>query len=327
MVSLSVIICCYNSESRIERVLEHLARQVTDASLLWEIILVDNNSTDNTVKVAEAYWKERNSGIKLYTCFESTPGLSFARNKGITESEGEYIIFCDDDNLLSSNYVQSMFNLLDKNKSIGIAGAIAEPLYETEPPLWFKENQSLFALGSLSTNSTNITVKPGWVWGAGMIIRRIVVEKIKATGFKQFLTDRVGSKMTTGGDVELCKATSVLGYEIWFNTECYFYHIMDRRRFNLEKFLDLVYENAKNSSYLRLFRVNGITRYVLTKRILLGFFKIPVLIALKYSTGIHIDYKKLQKLKWSLGSVTGNILVLFHFKDLKTNINRLNLKN
>lgn len=323
MKGISVVICCYNSASRIKEVLKHLAAQEVAMGVNWEIIVVDNNSKDNTALIARQYWDELSHPIEMKIVVEQKPGLSFAREAGVANSRYELILFCDDDNLLSKNYLQSMFNLLAANNTIGIAGAVSKPLYESEPPNWFTENEKMFALGSLSPISTDVTLKPGWVWGAGMVIRRTVLEKIKASGYKQFLTDRVGSKMTTGGDVELCKAAVRLGYAIWFNTDCHFYHIMDTRRFNFEKFLDLIYQNAKNNSYFRLFKVKDITIYMLTKRIIMGVFKIPLITALKYCIKINIDPKNLQKLKWSLGSIMGNMLVLIHLKELKANIKQL----
>ena len=77
---VSIIICCYNSSEKIESVLFHIEKQITNG-ILWEVILVDNASNDNTAEVAQQCWTRKD--IQLKIVFESKPGLSNARRKGL----------------------------------------------------------------------------------------------------------------------------------------------------------------------------------------------------------------------------------------------------
>jgi glycosyltransferase involved in cell wall biosynthesis len=98
-INVSIIICCYNSESRISSTLEHIAKQKIE-NLQLEVILVDNNSNDNTAKVAIEVWSKLGNPFSLSILKEPTPGLSYARKKGVSSANGEIIIFCDDDKIL-----------------------------------------------------------------------------------------------------------------------------------------------------------------------------------------------------------------------------------
>jgi len=60
---ISVVICCYNSASRLPATLQHIAEQSLDSEILWEIIIVDNASTDNTAEIASTYWQFLNCRI------------------------------------------------------------------------------------------------------------------------------------------------------------------------------------------------------------------------------------------------------------------------
>ena len=92
----SVIVCCYNSAPRLRETLLHLAQQEVTEGFNWEVVLVDNNSTDGTAEVAQSLWAKYGNPVPLRIVKEHTPGLSYARKKGVEESKGELLVFCDD---------------------------------------------------------------------------------------------------------------------------------------------------------------------------------------------------------------------------------------
>jgi glycosyltransferase involved in cell wall biosynthesis len=99
----------------------HLAFQKVSPEIKWEIIVVDNASTDNTGQVASLNWSKyglAEVGFKVVK--ELKAGLSYARHKGINEAAFEYLIFCDDDNWLSENYIETAYNIISENAKIGI---------------------------------------------------------------------------------------------------------------------------------------------------------------------------------------------------------------
>src|SRR6478736_4840376 len=91
---VSVVVCCYNSVQRLSQTLEHLSRQEVPAHIPWEVIIVDNNSTDGTADFAANCWKKLHCNISFRVVQELQPGLSAARRKGFLSAFYDLIIFC-----------------------------------------------------------------------------------------------------------------------------------------------------------------------------------------------------------------------------------------
>ena len=102
MVGISVVICSYNGESRIADTFCHLYQQTITGHIDWEVILVDNASTDGLVQVARQSW---NGAMPLRILSEPMPGVEHARQTGILAARYSYIIFVDDDNHLAADYL------------------------------------------------------------------------------------------------------------------------------------------------------------------------------------------------------------------------------
>src|SRR5258707_15236118 len=120
---VSVIICCFNSAARIAPTLEHLYNQKNISLSGWEVIIIDNCSTDNTSEKASKIWESfgpEKPRFKIVN--ESTPGLSTAREKGLDEAYYDYVLFCDDDNWLDENYLGIALNIMQNNPRIGALG-------------------------------------------------------------------------------------------------------------------------------------------------------------------------------------------------------------
>ena len=120
MKGVSVIVSCHNSSDRLPPTLKHLGSQKTNTEIAWEIIVIDNASSDNTQRCARKILSQYNIPFKIIE--EPQLGLSYARRRGIMESNYDFIIFCDDDNWLNSEYVQRVYYLLDKYSDIGVLG-------------------------------------------------------------------------------------------------------------------------------------------------------------------------------------------------------------
>lgn len=111
---LSIIIPCYNVEKYIINCLESIKNQLN--SFLYEIILVDDKSTDNSVRVINEYLKDSKMNIKLLVN-EKNSGAGYSRNKAIKEAKYEYISFIDADDYLNDNFYDEMFTKLEKEKA------------------------------------------------------------------------------------------------------------------------------------------------------------------------------------------------------------------
>jgi len=238
---VSVVICCYNSAKLLAVTLEHLSRQKTRKYVDWEVVIVNNASTDNTSEVAATEWKKYpDCKGSLRIAYQPIPGLAAAREKGIEESKYEYIVFCDDDNWLDENFVQNVVRLMRSNPEVAIAGAETQEVCEVEPPEWFhKWKNWSYAVGEQFDRPGDITWSRGFVWGAGMVLRRKALDKLYGDGFKSLLTDRKGKELASGGDTEICYAMRLAGWRIWYDPELKLKHYMTAPRLKWEYFLKL----------------------------------------------------------------------------------------
>lgn len=234
MEGVSVVVCCHNSALRLQQTLYHLIKQQIPEGFNFEIIIVDNNSSDDTVSVATEFWgKNSTPAIAFKIINELQPGLSFARQCGINESKYNFILLCDDDNWLFDNYVYHAFKVLNENKGIGILGGTGIAATEGDQPLpdWFESYKMVYAVGEQAQATGDITTTKGYSYGAGMTIRKEALYDIDLR--KSLLTDRVGRSLSSGGDIELCYKVINNGYRIWWDKELKFYHFISAERLKI----------------------------------------------------------------------------------------------
>ncbi|MBK9190015.1 MAG: glycosyltransferase family 2 protein [Crocinitomicaceae bacterium] len=118
---ITATISTYNREKYLPMVLESLRKQTLSRSL-FEVVLVNNNSPGNTAEIAEKF-RQENPDISFRYYLETQQGLSFGRNRGITESKGKYITFIDDDAFLSDNYLEVIYTTFEKDNSLAAIGS------------------------------------------------------------------------------------------------------------------------------------------------------------------------------------------------------------
>ncbi|MBS1550496.1 MAG: glycosyltransferase, partial [Bacteroidetes bacterium] len=119
---VSVVVCCYNSSKVLPKTLRYLLSQKVPDSVPWEIIIVDNASTDNTSEIAKEILSGSFCKVPFTIVKEPEPGLSAARLKGINTAKYGYIVFCDDDNRLQEDFVKICYDTMESNKEIGVLG-------------------------------------------------------------------------------------------------------------------------------------------------------------------------------------------------------------
>lgn len=221
---VSVIICCYNSEWIIERCLKALIEQKFDNNFPWEIILVNNASTDKTVE--KSYKILQSCLIEFSIIEEKTPGLLAARKCGVYNAKYSYIIFCDDDNILCSDYVCGMFNIMHSDSSIGAYGGIGVAEFGKEPDSIIHKYIASYAIGSQKNYVNRL-------YGAGICVRKDCVEKIYSE-HNFVLIGRCGDKLLAGDDSELVKTIIMQGYKIGSTDELTFIHVLPAKRLTKE---------------------------------------------------------------------------------------------
>lgn len=238
---ISIVICTYNGAKLLPKTIEHLAKQQVRPEIPWEIIIVDNASTDNTAQVAQGELRKWQLPVPYSVLHQPKPGLTFARELAYAHAEFEYILLCDDDNWLNSDYVNLAFDLMEQHPNIGALGGYGDLVYEEEPP-YYATQLRLFANGHQAPQSGKVT--KNIVYGAGCIIRKSAYYKLFQMGFTPLLTDRVASSLSSGGDYEMCYALTLIGYDIWYDARLTFKHYMVKQRQTWDYYLRYLQESA-----------------------------------------------------------------------------------
>ncbi|MCE2896072.1 MAG: glycosyltransferase family 2 protein [Flammeovirgaceae bacterium] len=250
MRGVSVIICCYNSAGRLPNTLFYLSKQTQTIDLNWEIVIVDNASIDETSQVAFHEWKKYKSKISLRVVNEPKQGQFYARERGISESIYDTLVFCDDDNWLEENFVSIANGLMASNPRVGAIGGLGKPFFEASPPKWFSVFIGFFAIGEQNSNFSINGRELSFVYGAGMVVSRAAINELKNQGFTPITTGRSGKRLVSGDDTELCYALQKIGYLIVYSNQLKFLHFMPTRRLTLFYVLRLVFAIGYSSEYL-----------------------------------------------------------------------------
>jgi len=226
---VSLIICTYNGAKLLPATISFILKQEFPEPIPWEVIFIDNASSDNTVKVIEGNWE---GPIHMRIVHEPEPGLVHARQRGIAEARYEYLSFIDDDNWIDPDWISQVYRFFEMHDRAGICGGKNTAVFETDPPAWFSEIQGNFAVGRQGEITSDITDSRGYVWGAGMSLRKSVMETILAGGFKSALTGRKGKELLAGEDTELAFAFRLAGWQIWYCQELGLQHYIPESRFS-----------------------------------------------------------------------------------------------
>lgn len=244
--AISVIICCYNSASRLPQTLRQLQAQDAPEELAWEVIVIDNASTDDTASVAERTWAER-PVAPLQVVPEPQAGLSYARARGAAEARHDIIALVDDDNWTPSQWLATVAEIFRDNPEVGVVGGPTTEACEVEPPPWFPTFKGHYAVYGIDSPG-GVVEQP--VCGAGLCYRRTAWEQLLAEGYTGILTDRKGKELTSGGDVEICAALRLSGWKIWYDPRLLIEHFIPAGRLNWDYLTRLNSGFGKQSVYL-----------------------------------------------------------------------------
>lgn len=227
---ISIVICCYNSGTRIIPTLEHIAKQINSA-IPKELIIVNNNSNDNTLNIVKETWDKCNSSIPFQIINETKPGLIYARETGFKAASYSYVLFCDDDNWLAVDYTQNAFNFMKAHPEVGALGGQGDITPRAELPQWWEKEKNCFAVGKQLPHSGSANQRL-YLWGAGLVIRKELLEKVFDPNFPFLMTGRKGDQVISGDDSEICYRILLLGQNLYYNETLFYWHDIAQDRLN-----------------------------------------------------------------------------------------------
>ena len=138
---LTVIMCTRDRAEQLRRVLKSACSLRIPPGVTWEFLLVDNGSTDHTAEVVESFTDR----LPIRRVWQPELGLSNARNAGVAEAAGDYILWTDDDVVIDPGWLEAYADAFAAFPEAAVFGGRIEPVYEVEPPAWFRENEDLLS--------------------------------------------------------------------------------------------------------------------------------------------------------------------------------------
>ncbi|MBN2612172.1 MAG: glycosyltransferase [Bacteroidales bacterium] len=293
---LSVVICSYNSEKRIKKVLDCLANQENCENILWEVIMVDNASTDNVVEVARQSW--RHPTVPLHIFHEYKQGQSYATRTGFEKATYDVVVTVDDDNYVCPTYISRAFKIMEEHPEVGIAGGRGIGYFDEEPPAWFKDVEQGFAIGPQAEKEGYVSNERGYLYGAGAVIRKPVYDYLMNSDFELILKGRIGKSLVAGEDAERCQAFCILGYKLWYDPKLEFQHHMASKRIDWNYTRKLYNSFGRASNYHELYddilnKPKGL-RFLIRNVLFLNILKMTYsyLISLPFFIKIKISFPK-----------------------------------
>ncbi len=134
MPLISLIICTYNREKFLADSLNSIAAQDA-AKEYFELIIVNNNSTDSTDEIVKQFIREH-PALSITYVTEMAQGLSHARNRGIREAKGQYVSFIDDDAIAEPDFVSGLLRFFEARPDAVAVGGPILAKYESQAPRW-----------------------------------------------------------------------------------------------------------------------------------------------------------------------------------------------
>lgn len=244
---ISLVICTYNRDRYILQALESIDAQTADKTL-FELVVIDNNSTDNTASIVKKFISEH-PGLDAHYFFETNKGLSFARNRGITEARSPILCYIDDDVILSTGYVQEMISFFESHPhATGVGGKVI-PKYEsgTEPAWMNKYLNGFVGRVDHGTEIKKYDQSMKYPAGCNMTYTKDILHK--AGGFNNDLTFRSDDKY-------MFYKVSEISDEIYYLPSAYLQHYIDSHRLTFDNFRKLFLKTG-NEEKIRIRKESG----------------------------------------------------------------------
>lgn len=299
-MKISTIICTYNPRiGLLESVVERLLKQTGISLADYEIIVVDNNSPS---AVKGQFASDQGNYVRLVR--EDRVGLTHARLRGLNEARGDVIVFVDDDNLLSLDYLSLVRHHFESDPLLGAIGGKAIPIFAESPPTWFDIKRYSLGCRDLGEN----LLRASWrdlasadrdypscsPIGGGMAVRRAPLEhyakSVQSNAMRKAL-DRTGSSLASGGDNDIIMCVLELGFDVAYDPALQLDHAIPAGRTKFEYISR--YQHDTMVTWVQVLDAHGIRPWSAINPVTLPLRKWKAYVALRAwaSKSNYLDWK------------------------------------
>ena len=245
---LTVILCTYNRDKYIYNVLKSVADNDYPRQD-YEIVLVNNNSTDNTEGECKRFAADH-PDIRFCYFVETNQGLSYARNRGIRESHGDLLVYVDDDATVNKEYLRTYADFFARNADAVAAGGPILPVYETEEPKWMSHYTRQLITGKLYMGDSEKEFTHGAFPGGGNSCYRKQV--FDAVGLFNVELGRKGNSLIGAEEKDLYDKMTTRGMKFYYLPTAILYHIIPEKKLTQDYFDRLTYSIGVSERYRTL---------------------------------------------------------------------------
>jgi glucosyl-dolichyl phosphate glucuronosyltransferase len=257
--SASVIVPTRNRAPVLRACLQSLAAQTMPAER-FEVIVVDNGSSDDTAAVARAF----DGPLRLRLLHEPEPGLHIGRHAGWRAAQSDVLMFADDDIEAEPGWVEAVAAAFD-DPAVALVGGNDRPNFEHAPPAWLQRWWSIpvahgRALGYLSIldfgERRRFDIDPAWVWGCNFNVRRSVLEA--ARGFHPDGVPKDRLRWRGDGEMHVGRVVRERGARTLFDAAASVRHRVDGFRMTADYFEQRAFAQGVSDSYATIRRAGGL---------------------------------------------------------------------
>lgn len=226
---LSVGLCTYNRAKLVINTLKTIKEQSLNCDK-FEIIVIDNNSSDNTKEVVETFAKE-NDNLQIVYAKEEKQGISHARNRAYLEASGDFIVYIDDDELAKKDWLENYYTFIQDNLDTAIVAGKIEVLYpKNQTPNWnsqYIENwHGRYNFGDDPFKITQDLINKHKAYYPNNGNMAVSVEFLKGVGGFDITLGRKEKSLAGGEDTKLGKVALSMGKSILYNPYSLIEHII-----------------------------------------------------------------------------------------------------
>ena len=224
---VSAVICSYNRARFVINAVQSIFSQDVDKRI-YEVIVVDNNSTDNTLECLDAF-KKANPRLNFRFYTETSQGVAFTRNRCAREATGEIVAYLDDDSEACPGWLRQIITFFDDYKEVYSVGGKITPRFLTPVPDWY----SKYFFGLVGSFDQGPVIKQltgeRYPCGANMAFRKVVFDEV---GYFNTALGRSGKGLLANEEKDIYKRILASGHKVFYLPGVEVIHAVEANKFD-----------------------------------------------------------------------------------------------
>jgi glycosyltransferase involved in cell wall biosynthesis len=302
MVDFTVAIPTYNGANKLPELLDNLRSQAGTEHFSWDIVVIDNNSSDDTAELVKRYEiATAGSAIPIHYGFERQQGAAFARVRAMAIATSEWVGFLDDDVIPDAHWVAAAYAFGANHPQAGAYGGQIHGAFEVEPPENFNRIKSFLAIRERGPkahlyNPETLSLPPSAAW----VIRAQAWHENVSSQPK--LGGRAHGSMVQGDDYEPLMHLHKAHWEIWYNPDMHVHHQIPKGRLERSYLMPLSRGCGLCICQLRMINAASWQRPWIWTKLVLSNLRRVIVHWLTYRNQLQTDLVAACEMEFFLGS-------------------------